>query len=254
MCVVDPSGAPAVMRSVARDLADRQAWRAGLGPRRHATVSGMKKIGVIGSGKVGEVLGDGFLSHGFSVMRGSREPGKLAAWRDAAKGDAAVGSVGDTAKFGDIIVLAVKGTGAEAAIAEAGAANLAGKLVIDTTNPIADAPPNNGALTYFTGANESLIGRLQAAVPAARFVKAWNSVGNVCMVNPKLAATPSMFICGNDAAAKEETSELLTRFGWEAVDVGGVEMGYAVEALCILWCAPGFLRNDWNHAFKYLKP
>jgi len=214
----------------------------------------MKKIGILGSGKVGEVLGDGFLAHGHAVMRGSREPAKLAAWRTGAKGEALVGTVAETAKWGEIIVLAVKGTGAEAAIEDAGAANLANKLVIDTTNPIADAPPKNGALTYFTGANESLIQRLQNKVPAAKFVKAWNSVGNPVMVNPKFATTPSMFICGNDEGAKLEASEILTKFGWEAIDVGGVELGVAIEALCILWCAPGFLRNDWVHAFKYLKP
>jgi predicted dinucleotide-binding enzyme len=214
----------------------------------------MNKIGVLGSGKVGEVLSDGFLGHGYAVMRGSREPAKLAAWKSAAKGDASVGSFAEAAAWADAIVLAVKGTGAESAIEQAGVANLAGKLVIDTTNPIADAPPNRGALSYFTGANESLIGRLQAQAPQARFVKAWNSVGNAVMVNPKFAVTPSMFICGNDATAKRAATEILTRFGWETVDVGGVEMGYAVEALCILWCSPGFLHNDWVHAFKYLKP
>lgn len=214
----------------------------------------MKKIGVIGSGKVGEVLGDGFLAHGHAVMRGTREPAKLAGWKAGAKGDASVGTVAEAAKWGEIIVLAVKGTGAEQAIADAGPANLAGKLVIDATNPIADVPPNNGALTYFTGANESLIQRLQSRAPQAKFVKAWNSVGSAVMVNPKLGTTPSMFICGNDAGAKQEASEILATFGFEAVDVGGVELGHAIEALCILWCAPGFLRNDWVHAFKYLKP
>ncbi|MEO7733826.1 MAG: NAD(P)-binding domain-containing protein [Kofleriaceae bacterium] len=213
----------------------------------------MKKIGILGSGKVGEVLADGFLKHGHAVMRGSREPGKLADWKAAAQGAASTGTVAETAAFGEIIVLAVKGTGAEAVIADAGLANLAGKIVIDTTNPIVDAPPTNGALRYFTAANESLIGRLQAQAPDARFVKAWNSVGNTVMVNPSLGATPSMFICGNDAAAKAEVGQLLHTFGHEAVDVGGVELGYAVEALCILWCAPGFLRNDWVHAFRYLK-
>ena len=217
----------------------------------------MKKIGILGSGKVGEVLGNGFLAHGFPVMRGSREPAKLAAWKAAAKGDASVGTPAQTAAWGEILVLAVKGSGAESAIQEAGIANLAGKLVIDTTNPIADAPPKNGALSYFTGANESLLQRLQERAPQAKFVKAWNSVGNAVMVNPKLGTpptTPSMFICGADAGAKQETSEILARFGWEAIDVGGVELGYAIEALCILWCAPGFLRNDWVHAFKYLRP
>jgi predicted dinucleotide-binding enzyme len=221
---------------------------------RRANVPRMKKIGVLGSGKVGEVLGDGFLLHGHPVMRGSRDPGKLAAWKAGAKGEASVGTGAETAKWAEIIVLAVKGTGAEQAIEEAGIANLAGKLVIDATNPIADAPPKNGALTYFTGANESLIQRLQDKAPQAKFVKAWNSVGNAVMVNPKFATTPSMFICGNDAGAKKEASEILVKFGWEPIDVGGVEMGVAVEALCILWCAPGFLQNDWVHAFKYLKP
>jgi 8-hydroxy-5-deazaflavin:NADPH oxidoreductase len=214
----------------------------------------MKKIGILGSGKVGEVLANGFLGHGYAVMRGSRDPGKLAAWKAGAQGDAQTGAFADAAAWADIVVLAVKGTGAEPAVREAGVANLAGKLVIDTTNPIADAPPKNGALTYFTGANESLIGRLQAQAPEARFVKAWNSVGNAVMVNPQLGTTPSMFICGADARAKQETAEILTQFGWETIDVGGVEMGYAVEALCILWCSPGFLHNEWVHAFKYLRP
>lgn len=214
----------------------------------------MKQIGILGSGKVGEVLANGFLKHGYAVMRGSRDPSKLQAWKDTARGDASIGTFAETAKWAEIVVLAVKGTGAEQALEEAGLANLSYKVVIDATNPIADVPPKNGALTYFTGANESLIGRLQAKVPHARFVKAFNSVGNAVMVNPTLDATPSMFICGNDAAAKAEVSEILTLFGHEPVDVGGVELGYAVEALCILWCAPGFLRNDWVHAFRYVKP
>jgi predicted dinucleotide-binding enzyme len=214
----------------------------------------MKKIGILGSGKVGEVLANGFLGHGHAVMRGSREPGKLAAWKAAAQGSAETGTFAQAAAWADVVVLAVKGTGAEQAVREAGVANLAGKLVIDTTNPIADAPPKNGALSYFTEANESLIGRLQRLAPEAHFVKAWNSVGNTVMVNPKLPATPSMFICGADAGAKQQATEILTQFGWETIDVGGVEMGYAVEALCILWCSPGFLHNDWVHAFKYLRP
>ena len=214
----------------------------------------MTKIGILGSGKVGEVLGNGFLHHGYAVMRGSREPEKLAAWKAAATGDASIGSFAEAAAWADAVVLAVKGSGAESAVEQAGIANLAGKLVIDTTNPIADAPPKNGALSYFTAANESLIGRLQAKAPGARFVKAWNSVGNTVMVNPKFATTPSMFICGADAAAKREATEILAKFGWDTVDVGGIEMGYAVEALCILWCSPGFLHNDWVHAFKYLRP
>jgi predicted dinucleotide-binding enzyme len=213
----------------------------------------MKKIGIIGSGQVGEVLSNGFLGHGYAVKRGSREPGKLADWKAGAKGDASTGTMSETAAWADIVLIAVKGTGAEAAIDEIGAANLAGKLVLDATNPIADAPPKNGALTFFTAGNESLIQRLQAKAPAAKFVKAWNSVGSAMMIDPKLQITPAMFICGADAAAKQEAATILTQFGWNAIDVGGVEMGHAVEALCILWCSTGFLHNDWTHAFAYLR-
>src|SRR3954471_25065401 len=149
-----------------RSSGSRRASSGSRARRRPCERDRMKKIGILGSGKVGEILGDGFLLHGYPVRRGTREPGKLAAWKAAAKGDASVGTVAETAAWADIVVLAVKGTAAEAVVADAGPANLAGKLVIDTTNPISDAPPRNGALQYFTGGNDSLIQRLQAQAPA----------------------------------------------------------------------------------------
>ena len=214
----------------------------------------MKKVAVLGSGQVGEVLANGFLQHGFAVMRASREPAKLAGWKSGARGDAQTGTFADAAKWGDIVVLAVKGTAAEAALEQAGIGNLAGKVVIDTTNPIGDAPPQNGVIVYFTSANESLMERLQKQAPQAKLVKAFNSVGSGFMVNPKFELPPSMFICGNDAGAKAETTAILSKFGWESIDMGGVESARPIEALCQLWCLPGFLRNDWAHAFKYMKP
>lgn len=214
----------------------------------------MKKVAVLGSGQVGEALANGFLAHGYAVMRASREPEKLAAWKSGAKGEAQVGTFADAAKWGEVIVLAVKGSSAESALEQAGLANLAGKTVIDTTNPIADAPPQNGVIVYFTNANESLMERLQKKVPQAKLVKAFNSVGSGFMVDPKFELPPSMFICGNDASAKAEATEILSKFGWEAVDMGPVEAARPIEALCQLWCLPGFLRNDWAHAFKYMKP
>ncbi len=214
----------------------------------------MKKVAILGSGQVGEVLANGFLQHGYAVMRASREPGKLEPWKKQAKGDAHVGTFSDAAKWGEIIVLAVKGSAAESALDQAGLANLAGKTVIDTTNPIADAPPQNGVLVYFTSPNESLMERLQNKAPQAKLVKAFNSVGNAVMVNPKFETPPSMFICGNDAGAKAQVTEILTRFGWETIDMGAVEAARPIESLCQLWCVPGFLRSDWAHAFKYMKP
>jgi predicted dinucleotide-binding enzyme len=212
------------------------------------------RVGVIGSGAVGRTLADGFLKHGDEVMRGSREPGKLASWKNAAGGKGSIGSFAETARWGSMVVLAVKGAGAEEAVKLCGADSLAGKTVIDTTNPIADKPPVNGVLQYFTDMNESLMERLQRLAPAAHFVKCFSIVGHQLMVNPQLpGGKPTMFICGNDAGAKTEVRGVLDRFGWEVEDLGAVEAARAIEPVCILWCIPGFLRNDWMHAYKVLR-
>ena len=211
------------------------------------------RIGVIGSGVVGQTLADGFLKHGHEVMRGSREPSKLAGWKAGAGGKARTGTFAETAGFGELVVLAVKGTAAIEAVRACGGA-LSGKTVADATNPIADAPPVNGVLRFFTGPNESLMERLQEAAPAARFVKAFSCVGNALMVDPKLpGGKPTMFVCGKDEAAKKEVGGLLDQLGWEVEDCGGAEAARAIEPLCMLWCIPGFRRNDWMHAFKVLR-
>jgi predicted dinucleotide-binding enzyme len=207
------------------------------------------KVGVLGSGDVGKTLAAGFLKHGHDVTIGTRTPDKLAEWgQKNPRGH--IGSFEDAAKFAEVVVLAVKGEVARDALLAAGDANLAGKIVIDATNPIADAPPVNGVLKFFTDLNESLMERLQAEFAGARFVKAFNSVGAACMVNPQFTGTPTMFICGNDDVAKKAVSGILAQFGWETADMGKVEGARAIEPLCMLWCIPGFLRNDWFHAFK----
>jgi len=160
----------------------------------------------------------------------------------------------DTTKWGELVVLAVKGTAAESVLDLAGAASLAGKTVIDTCNPIADQPPTKGVLHYFTTLEESLMERLQKRVPAARFVKAFSCVGHAYMVNPDLpGGPPTMFTCGNDAGAKDEVKRILAQFGWDIEDLGGVEAARAIEPLCILWCLPGFIANRWTHAYKVLR-
>lgn len=214
----------------------------------------MTKVGVIGSGIVSETLAQGFLKHGYEVMRGSRDPEKLAKWKQGAGASARVGTFEETARFGELVVLAVKGSAAEQAVALCGPANLAGKPVLDTTNPIADAPPVQGVLSYFTGPNESLMERLQARAPEAQFVKVFSSVGAPFMVNPDFGGTkPTMFICGNAASAKQTVREILEKFGWETEDYGGAIGARAIEPLCITWCVPGLLNNRWNHAFKLLR-
>jgi len=211
-----------------------------------------KKIGVLGSGQVAQVLAKGFLNLGHEVTMGTSNISKLAEWKNK-NPSAKIGSFEEVAKFGEIIVLAVKGKAAESLIKSL-APSLTGKIVMDATNPIDEKPPVNGVLQYFTSLNESLMERLQKAAPLAHFVKAYNSVGNSLMVNPSFAeGKPTMFICGNDDEAKKEVSSIISSFGWESMDFGKVESARAIEPLCMLWCIPGMLRNEWNHAFKLLK-
>jgi predicted dinucleotide-binding enzyme len=211
------------------------------------------KAGVLGSGDVGKALAGGFLKHGHEVMLGTREPAKVADWAKQ-NPNSRVGSFADTAKFGDVVVLAVKGTVAAEALRGAGPANFAGKPIIDATNPIADAPPVNGVLKFFTNLDESLMERLQREFAGGKFVKAFNSVGNAFFVNPQFKdGKPTMFICGNDDAAKKVVKGIVDQFGWETADMGKVEAARAIEPLCMLWLIPGFLRNEWKHAFKLLR-
>jgi predicted dinucleotide-binding enzyme len=210
------------------------------------------KIAILGSGVVGDTLAKGFLDKGHQVRRGTRDPAKLADWQKGAGVNASVGTFADAAGWGDLAVLAVKGAAAESIIGDLAAA-LGNKIVIDTTNPIAEEKPDNAVIRFFTKQNESLLERLQAKAPAVRFVKAFNSVGSVVMVNPKFPMRPTMFICGRDADAKKEVTAILDQFGWTAEDMGAVEAARPIEALCQLWCIPGFLRNDWAHAYANMK-
>ncbi len=212
------------------------------------------KVGVLGSGIVGRTLSEGFLKHGYEVMLGTRDPGTgdVPQWLQEHPGGRA-GTFRETAIFGGVIVLAVAGKAVPNVIALAGPDHFVDKIVIDTTNPIADAPPIDGVLQFSTGPNESLGEAVQALLPMAHVVKAFNSVGAARMVNPKFEqGTPTMFLCGNHDGAKHEVSAILTQFGWESYDCGGMRAARAIEPLCMLWCIRGFRDNQWGHAFKLL--
>ncbi len=213
-----------------------------------------KKIGIIGSGNVGIALANGLQRHGYQIMIGTNDAGKHESIREKTKGNATIGSFEETARFSDLLILAVKGTVAEEALTKAGISNLAGKTVLDATNPIADGPPTNGVLPFFTSLHESLMERLQGLVPDAYFVKCFSCVGNALMVDPDFGGEkPTMFICGNNEEAKKRTTALLEEIGWESADMGKVEGARAIEPLCILWCIPGINSGQWRHAFKLLK-
>ena len=210
------------------------------------------KVGILGSGDVAKALAGGFLKHGHDVTLGTRTSGKLADWAKS-NPQGRIASFAEAARIAELVVLAVKGTVAADALRAAGTANLSRKTVIDATNPIADAPPVNGVLKFFTNLDESLMEKLQREFADTRFVKAFNSVGSAFMANPQFAGgPPTMFICGNDEAAKKTVRGILDQFGWETADMGKAEAARAIEPLCMLWCIPGFLRNDWAHAFKLL--
>jgi hypothetical protein len=210
----------------------------------------MKKVGILGSGDVGKTLARGLSKLGYLVMLGSEDKSK----RDAFKNETGIttGTFSETALFGDLVILAVKGSAAEK-VATSLAGALEGKTVIDTTNPIADKPPVNGVLQFFTSLDQSLMERLQKLVPGAHFVKAFSCIGNPFMIEPGFEEKPSMFICGNDASAKKDVTELLVNAGWETEDMGMAESARAIEPLCMLWCIPGIRENSWSHAFRLMK-
>lgn len=212
----------------------------------------MKKVGILGSGNVGKTLADGFIKHGYDVKIGSGSPEKLSEWRSGAGDKGSVGSFKEAAAFGELLVLAVKGTVVEKILNEV-RSEIDGKIIIDATNPIADEAPEEGLVKFTTDLNSSLMEKLQATFPKANFVKAFNSVGAHLMVNPQFEVTPTMFIAGNNEESKNVVSKILDQFGYEAEDLGGAKSARAIEPLCILWCIPGFRHNQWGHAFKLLK-
>jgi 8-hydroxy-5-deazaflavin:NADPH oxidoreductase len=212
------------------------------------------KVGVLGSGTVGQTLAAGFFKHGHQVVVGTRDPGAedLRSFQAKTPG-VKVGSFKDAAKFGELLVVAVLARAVEDVIQTAGKENFRGKTLIDANNPISNGPPVDGVLSYFTGPNESLGESLQKLLPETNVVKAFNSVGAALMVNPRFEqGTPTMFICGNNEQAKAQVSEILRQFGWEPFDCGTIVASQAIEPLCKLWCLPGFRSNDWTHAFKML--
>jgi len=212
----------------------------------------MLRVGILGSGDVGKALSKAFMNHGYQVILGSDHREKVSQFKVENPG-LETATFDECARLADLVVLCVKGTAAEKVVGQVKAA-ISGKTIIDATNPIADEPPDNGVLKYFTTLDESLMERLQRIAPEAHFVKAFNSVGNGLMDNPDFGGIkPTMFVCGNDAGAKKTVNDILVKFGFEVEDMGMFESARPIEALAMLWCIPGFLRNQWTHAFKLLK-
>jgi len=208
-------------------------------------------VGILGSGDVGKALARGFLMLGHAVKIGSRDPEKLADFVASAGEGASAGTFEETAKFGDLIVLATLGSATEDAIEIAGKSNFDNKIVIDTTNPLEFS---TGAPQLSIGFNDSLGEHVQRMLPKARVVKAFNTVGNAHMVKPEFPnGPPTMFIAGNDEESKRLVSQICEHFGWDVSDLGGIESSRYLEPMCMAWVVHGIHTKSWNHAFKLLK-
>jgi predicted dinucleotide-binding enzyme len=212
------------------------------------------RIGILGTGDVGRTLGSGFAALSYDVKMGTRDPhsDKVKTWVKQNRPRASAGSFAEAAAFADMAVLAVAWAGAENAVRLAGPKNLAGKIVIETTNPLVirpDAPPGL-ALGHTDSAGE----QVQRWVPEARVVKAFNIVGHAHMINPQFPdGPPDMFICGNDEDAKAKVTAICAAFGWPVIDIGGIEGARLLEPLALIWILYGVRSDTWNHAFRLLR-
>jgi hypothetical protein len=200
------------------------------------------RIGILGSGQVGQALARGYGRHGHEVRIGTRR---------AEVAGLPTGTPADVAGEAELVVLAVSGSAAVDLVRSL-AAELDGKVLVDATNPLDAAA---GAPRLFVGHTDSLGEQVQRAAPGARVVKAYNTVGNTLMVDPQLpGGPPSMFIGGDDEAAKATVTGLLRDTGWDVVDLGGIEASRWLEPMCMAWVAHGVRTGTWGHAFRLLRP
>jgi predicted dinucleotide-binding enzyme len=212
------------------------------------------RVGVLGTGEVGRRLAAGFSSRGHEVVIGSRDPDKpeLLEWLAGDGAGIRAGTFTQAAAHGEVLVLAVLGDAAENVIADAGAENFAGKVVIDAMNPLDFSSGFPPKLSISGG--DSLGELVQRTLPNASVVKAFNTIGNPYFVDPHFSeGRPTMLIAGDDEDAKSTVSDVLADFGWsDVVDIGGIEGSRELEAICIVWVKIGGLRGAWDHGFKLL--
>ena len=190
------------------------------------------RVGVLGSGEVGQALAAGYERHGHEVRTGNRT------------------TFAEVAEWAELCLLAVSGTVA-VDVATQCADALKGKVLVDATNPL---DLSSGRAELFVLGDDSLGERVQRAAPGARVVKAYNTVNNQLMVDPVLpGGPPTMLLCGDDTGAKAVVSELLRQTGWDTSDLGGIECSRELEMLCLTWVRIGVQSGSWGHAFKVLR-
>lgn len=212
------------------------------------------RVGILGSGMVGQSLARGFAGLGYDVKVGTRDISKLEKWqKELNSPKVSLGSFAEAASFGEALVIATHGVTTLAAIDMAGKEKFGGKMVIDATNPLdfsKGVPPR-----FAAELGNSLGEQIQRFIPQAKLVKAFNTVNALTMINAHLEeGRPDLFIAGNDDSAKKWVEELAQKWGWNScVDIGGITESFWLEAFAMLWIIYGFKNNHWTHAFKLLK-
>lgn len=206
------------------------------------------KIGLLGSGNVGQALAKGFISEGHEVYLATHEPegDKGVQLKDVIP-QANVCTFAEAAAGGELLVLCVKWAGAPDTIAQAGKENLAGKVIIDTSNII----KTDGGTMLYGGGETSAAEQVQEWLPDSKVIKAFNTVGAAMMYKPQLEITPTMFLAGDDATAKQQVSELVQAFGWEPLDAGKLAASRDLEHMAMVWIN-FVMAHGPNHAFKML--
>jgi hypothetical protein len=204
-------------------------------------------IGILGSGVVGQTLGAKLVERGHHVVLGTRSPkdlgakrgmgGSLAEWLAQTKNQARLGTFAEAAAHGEIVINATSGTGSLEALKQAGAGALAGKVLIDVSNPLDFSRGMPPTLTVCN--TDSLGEQIQRALPGVRVVKTLNTMTATIMVDPGRVGggDHDVFVSGNDAGAKAKVTELLTKsFGWRRVtDLGDITTARGTEMILPLW-------------------
>jgi 8-hydroxy-5-deazaflavin:NADPH oxidoreductase len=194
------------------------------------------RIGVLGTGMVGQTIATKLVELGHDVTMGAREPGneKAVEWASGAGDDASEGSFADAAAHGELLFNCTAGTASLEALRAAGEAELSGKVLVDVANPLdfsKGMPP-----TLSVSNDDSLGEQIQREFPDARVVKTLNTVNAAVMVQP--VDGTNLFVCGDDGAAKEQVVGLLGDFGWPAdavIDLGGIDQARGAEMYLALW-------------------
>lgn len=207
------------------------------------------KIGILGSGNVGQTLAIGFLKLGYEVMLGTRNTQKeeVLKWSNE-NPTCKIGTFADTADFGDVLFLCTIWSGTESAINLSGVNNFKNKILVDVVNPLEFS---SGVPKLAIGFNDSAGEQIQKLLPEAKVVKAFNIITASYMTNGMIdGAKLDMFIAGNDFEAKKIVTGFLDAFNWNTHDLGNIEQSRLLEPFAMLWITHGVVTGNWSHAFK----